>query len=106
MRQFVAAGRIPRSAKVFACPSDGHLPRYEVDTKDYNLLSFRFQTWAKARGGGIRNAAVVDRGGFGARPFDYVTFWCSSTSARGWNRLLTNPARPRSNQRTPAWARV
>src|SRR5260370_42601134 len=48
MRQFVAAGRNPRSAEVFACPSDGHLPRYEADRKDYNLLSLRCQAWAKA----------------------------------------------------------
>jgi hypothetical protein len=68
MRQFVAARRIPRSAKVFAPPSAIHLRRYQVDTENYTLLSFRLGAWAKARGGGIRNAAVVDRGGVGACP--------------------------------------
>src|SRR5260370_15676812 len=101
MRQFVAAGRIPRSAKVFACPSDGHLPRYEVDTKDYNLLSFRFQTWAKARGGGIRNAAVVDRGGFRGRTLYYYTFSRFARSGKGLAPRLSHPAPPRSKPRDP-----
>ena len=68
MRQFVAAGKMPRSTKVFALPSAGRLPRYQVDTKNYTLLNSRPGAWAKARGGGIRNAAVVDRGGVGAPP--------------------------------------
>src|SRR5260370_41787616 len=98
MREFVAAGRIPRSAKVFACPSDGHLPRYEVDTKDYNLLSFRFQTWAKARGGGIRNAAVVDRGGLGSGSLYYYT--CLPSGRRGGARIRPSTSPPRSRRGT------
>src|ERR1700732_5487726 len=99
MRQFVAAGKIPRSAKVFPLPSVGHLPRYQVDTKNHTLLGFRLETWARARGGGIRNAAVVDCGGVGARPLYHVIRRSSGRGGRARSGLLTKTRGPGAGAR-------
>src|SRR5947207_12999791 len=91
MRQFVAAVGIPLSDKVFVVPDARYLRRYQVDTKDYILLSSRFLGLSQGKGRGHQECGSFRsrrRGG------SFSVLWCSLVLRRersGSIRPLTRP---------------